>query len=525
MNALLVLYAGNLSSQAFEPVFNGKNAIELCIEQAAKFPKVSKTILAVSDNTDLSFINKFEGIEIVQCETWTKRSLLEKIAEHQAGLDLAYFTFADCPFLDPCLTDALEQRHTKYAAEYTYADGWPYGLTPELLSPGTSAILSKILGEDDGAVERDLLFSVIQKDINAFDIEAEISAADLRCHRINLCADTKRNLLLLNNFINAAGSKIPCASDIERIVTDQPEILRTLPIFYPIQVYGGCPQKCGICPYPLNTDVLTRKDFLEIDKFKSLLEKIIAFSGDAVIDLSLWGELSLHPQKDQLIQEVLSHPQLALVIETSGLGWKNEELDRYLQLSINAKKEKRINYLPPLSWIVSLDTVNPQRYTQMRGTGFAEANDTCKKLLSLFPNDCYAQAVRVKGEEDDTEKFYRHWKDLSPNGEKNVIIQKYNDFCKTLEKKQASDISPVIRQCCWHIMRDFPILIDGTVPLCREDISVLKGQNENNRILGNVFTDSLEKIWQNGNSFYIEQCKKNYSGICSDCDEYYTYNF
>jgi len=92
--------------------------------------------------------------------------------------------------------------------------------------------------------------------------------------------------------------------------------------------------------------------------------------------------------------------------------------------------------------------------------------------------------VRFKGSEEDTEKFYRYWKEAA-NSEKNIIIQKYDCFCGTLEKKQASDISPVIRQCCWHMMRDFPVLIDGNVPLCREDLSVLKG--EKNRFLQTVY--------------------------------------
>jgi spiro-SPASM protein len=361
-----------------------------------------------------------------------------------------------------------------------------------------------------------MLFSVIQKDINAFDIEAEISPVDLRCHRLNLCADSKRNLMLLKNFLSATEGKIPATTDVERIVEDQPQILRTLPSFYPIQVYGGCPQKCTICPYPLFTDSLGRKDFMESEKFENLLDKIINFSGDAVIDLSLWGELSLHPQKMKLIEAVLSRSELSLIIETSGLGWKNEELEKCAEIC-NSLSQKTC------SWIVSLDTNDPGRYAELRGSGFAETQSCAKKLLSLFPNDCYVQAVRIKGSEDDTEKFYRYWKEASPNGEKNIIIQKYDDFCGSLEKKQASDISPVIRQCCWHIMRDLPVLIDGTVILCREDLSVLKG--EKNRVLGNIFTDSLETIWQNGDKYYKEQCQKKYSGICADCDESYTYNF
>jgi spiro-SPASM protein len=519
MNTLLVLYAGNLSGAAFEPVFDGKSSVQLSVEQAKKFPNVRKTVLFTSANVD------FPGLADIQTEKrdlWTKRTLLERISELQEDFELIYFAFADCPFLDPVLAGSIARRHKNYTAEYSYADGFPYGLAPEILSPGTAGILAKITGDDDGPVERDILFSVIQKDINAFDIETEISNVDLRCHRINLCADSKRGLLLLKNFISAAKNKIPAADEIENIVEKQPEILRTLPAFYPIQVYGGCPQKCAICPYPLFTDATGRKDFMDSEKFISLLDKITTFSGDAVIDLSLWGELSLHPEKMKLIEEIISRPELALIIETSGIGWKNEGLEKCAELCTkNAGARK--NSLPPLSWIVSLDTSDSQHYAELRGAGFAEAENCAKKLLSLFPNDCYVQAVRVKGSEDDTEKFYRYWKSNSPKNEKNIIIQKYDDFCGALEKKQASDISPVIRQSCWHIMRDMPVLLNGDVPLCRENLSALK--NDSQYILGNVFTDSLESIWQNGNKYYKEHCMKNYTGLCADCDEYYTYNF
>jgi len=512
-----------LSGEAFEPLLNEKNSFYLSIEQARKFPGVQKTVLLASDG-DFYIL---DGVEIERASApWTKRSLLEKIAGLEIGFDCVYFAFADCPFLDPVIAGAIADRHLRYSAEYSYADGWPYGLAPEILSPGTAAILAKLPFED-GPVERDILFSVIQKDINAFDIETEISPVDLRCHRLNLCADSKRNLLLLNNFTLAAGGTIPDTARVEKIIEEQPQILRTLPAFYPIHVSGGCPQKCTLCPYSLYTDTAARKDFMEIERFESLLEKITAFSKDAVIDLSLWGEFSLHPEKMKLIEAVLSHRELSLVIETSGIGWKEQELEMCAGLSQKTQSKK---FPPPLSWIVSLDTLDPKRYAELRGSGYAEAETCAKKLLSLFPKDCYVQAVRVAGAEDDTEKFYRYWKENAPCGEKNIIIQKFDDFCGVMEKKQASDISPVIRQPCWHIMRDMPVLIDGTVPLCREELNLLKDQfkgqcGENNRSLGNVFTGSLESIWQKGMEYYGEHCKKNYTGICVNCDEYYTYNF
>jgi spiro-SPASM protein len=553
MNTLLVLFAGNLSGEAVQPLLNGKNSLNLALEQSRHFPSVGKTVVLAGKNGDIPL--EFDGIHVEKRPSWTVKSLLETIAAHSEGFDLSYFAWADCPFLDPELAGRLAERHLRYAAEYSYADGWPYGLAPELLSPGTAAILAKILGESDGGpVGRDALFSVIQKDINAFDIETEISPVDLRCHRLNLCADSKRNLLLLERFIAAAGADtaaaagnaVPNTAAVERVIAEKQDILRTLPAFYPVQVYGGCPHSCVWCPWALTAGAITeRRDYMEAAQFEVLLDKIVSFSGDAVIDLSLWGELSLHPQKKELIAMVLQRPELALVIETSGVGWQGGDIEYCAELSQKAtafsKKAEaasRTNSLPPLSWIVSLDAADPARYREIRGAGFAEANDFAKKLFAFFPKDAYVQAVRVAGAEDDIERFYRSWKAVLPDTS-NIIIQKYDDFCGMLPKKQASDLSPVQRQPCWHMMRDMPILIDGTIPLCRQQINLLqqmaasKGSAASGGgsaaggglTLGNAFTETLDDIWGRGGKFYAEQVSKKYNSLCAGCDEYYTYNF
>jgi spiro-SPASM protein len=224
----------------------------------------------------------------------------------------------------------------------------------------------------------------------------------------------------------------------------------------------------------------------------------------------------------ELIEMVLRRPELALVIATSGIGWKNEELERCAGLAGDSVRRNACvlkNALPPLSWIVSLDAADPARYREIRGAGYAEANDCAKKLLSLFPQDAYVQAVRVSGAEEDIERFYRSWKEAAPSTS-NIIIQKYDDFCGALPKKQASDLSPVKRRPCWHLMRDMPILIDGTVPLCREQIAANGGI-----VLGNAFAEPLERIWEQGQRHYAEQSESQYNSLCAGCDEYYTYNF
>ncbi|MDR2193416.1 MAG: spiro-SPASM protein [Treponema sp.] len=530
-SALVVLFGGNLQKTAAQNVFSGKSACDLALEKSSKFPHTGKTIVLVHEkwlcDSFAEKVEKTEKIATVVKETWTKKMLLETLAGISAGFDMVYFAWADTPFLDAELAGALAERHTRYHADYTFADGYPVGLAPEILSPEGIDKLANITCED-GAVERDTLFSALQKDINGFDIETEIAPFDLRSRRLTFAADSKRNLLLLQRLFEAGFSH---AAEAEQYVVEKTEMFRTLPAFFPIQVAVPCPQACTFCPYPQygmsgmrEKTEKEEEEFLPPALFEKLLDKITDFSDDAVIDLSLWGELGLHPRKMELIRKTLERPALSLIIETSGIGWNKVELE---VLSIDLAKKAAsesgayVNgLLPPLSWIVSLDAFDAARYKEVRGAGYAEAVETAKTLAKLFPGHVYAQAVRLSGAEDDIERFYRFWKAEGLQ----VIIQKYDNFCGALPSLRVSDLSPVERQPCWHLMRDMPILLDGTVPLCKETICAGAISDRVGTTLGNAFSEDLETIWQRGNGVYMEHAVCKYTSICTSCDEYYTYN-
>ena len=554
MRAISVLFGGSLGEEAFVPLAGaeGKNAFNLALEQARRFPSVEKTVLLGLESREYPGIPpESGGFSLVRSGNWMRKQVLETISQISAGCDLVYFAWADCPFLDPVLAGALADRHKRYAAEYSYSDGFPSGFSPELLSPHVAGILCSIDKEEGVPVERDSIFKVIQKDINAFDIETEISPVDLRLHRLLLAADSRRNLLLINRWLQAVKDfptvegaesgavNIPRAAQAAALIEKHPELLRTLPAFYNIQVVEACPQACVFCPWP-GTGRSKSTAYMEGEKFNSILDNIVDFSSDAVISLSLWGELSLHPQKIGLISMVLEHPSLSLVVETSGIGWKTEELESLAAKASESPKRKSSLLSSPLSWIVSLDAFNPGRYKEIRGPGHAEASSCARKLLSLFPGDAYVQAVRAKGAEDDIEAFYRYWKEVpeaaSPakSTAGHVIIQKYDHFCGKLPKLQASDLSPVKRRPCWHLMREICITLEGTVLLCREDLDAFGGKGQR----PNIFSRSLAEIWDDegepssfglgsasGKKLYLEQSAGIYSNECSDCDEYYTYNF
>jgi len=513
MNSTVVLYAGRLSPAVYEPLPDGRDSLAAAVSRARAFPGVSRVVLLAAE--DFAAPPSLAGVEVERSARWGKRSVLDRLAALAEGTDLLYFAWADCPLLDPVLAGRIRDRHLRYAAEYSFADGWPYGFAPELLSPGTPAALAYLAGDDQGPIERDFLFSVVQKDINSFDIETEISPVDLRLHRLTLAADSKRNLHILSNLMSAGLSS---ADDADRVLAERPDLLRGLPAFYSVQVAGGCPQACWLCPYPRvggvdrERGILDRRDELEPAVFERFLDEAAAFSGDAVIDISLWGECALHSRVEDLVRAVLDRPALSLIVETSGIGWRPGIAERLAEAASVAPP--RVSGAAPLTWIVSLDSDDPAIYARLRGEGYAEAHAFAERLLALFPRDAYVQALRIADGEEDIEKFYRAWKAKTPN----VIVQKHDDFCAFMPQLRATDLSPVKRFPCRHLMRDLSVLIDGTVPVCREDVRLTAP-------LGNAFSEPLSEIWGRARGRYADHCAGNYPDICASCDEYYTYNF
>jgi spiro-SPASM protein len=496
MKNTAVINGISLRDPAFRSLLGGESAFARALAYARRLPDVDRVVLLLS--RPLPSFDHGLVAEVVR-ESWTVQTLLDELVSAAGGTQDVFYFHADTPFLDDAVTARMYELHRRYAADYTFADGYPAGLTPEILTPETARRLRGMAG--DGVPDRETLFTVIRKDINAFDIETEISAEDQRLLRVTLAADTERNFLLLKRVVEHGGRDAPgiCA-----VLRDTPRILRTLPAFFPVQVVERCPHACSYCPYPVFGGAIQDKSgAMPVAAFADLARRIAEFAGDAVIDVSLWGEPGLHPQMAELAAAALALPGIELVIETSGVGWSPGVL--------RAMRD-RLQRAP--TWIVSLDAASEEMYGRLRGTGFAEANRAAEELLTLFPATTWVQAVRMKENEEDLDVFYRKWKERTPN----VIVQKYDSFAGLLPDRAVADLSPLKRFPCWHLKRDLAILIDGTVPLCREDV---KAETR----LGNAFSEDLAVIWDRAREIYEAHTFQRFPALCARCDEYYTYNY
>ncbi len=497
MNNAVFINALDLSEFAFRPVFGGADAFSRILETAGRFPGVKDVYVLNRGDLDGSsgdFIS-------VESDINDMHQLFTAVRDHGNGYDNLFYLYGDTPLVDSALVQRMYSNHLEYFASYTFADGYPYGLAAEILKADVLPRLVSLAEKHPIPISRDGIFGIIQKDINYFDIETEISRIDQRMLRISLSCDTKRNFNQLLRIIEAGGRD---ESSVVEVIEARSDILRGEPAFVNVQVSGGCPQSCSYCPYPvIKRDAVVNRDFMPVERWKTILAKVSDYSDDAVFSISLWGEPSLHPDIDELVRLLLEYPKFSLVIETSGIGWKKEVID-----AIKADDDGRV------TWILSLDGENQEIYKALRGDGWEEAVSSAEYLHSLFGDRFYVQSVRMNSNEEFLEKFYRRWKERGVN----TIIQKYDNFCGVLSDEKVTDISPVRRYPCWHIKRDLVILIDGTVPMCREDLS-------GDYSLGNIFEEDLPVVWERGADIYGKHSEGEYPGICRDCDEYYTYNF
>ena len=114
-------------------------------------------------------------------------------------------------------------------SQYTFSDGWPLGLTPEILENTAMEKLALLGREEAGVIKRDSLFTLIQKDINAFDLETIISPEDFRLLRLELAADGMRNFLLLDRLDKAGLNN---GTSLAEGLLKHQDLFRTRPLLF-----------------------------------------------------------------------------------------------------------------------------------------------------------------------------------------------------------------------------------------------------------------------------------------------------
>ncbi len=505
MKKIVILYNPTNDGFAHEALFNNSSATQRAMEWSTQFDSsvVSITVNEVLENDNANLI-----------------LLLEKIdqALQTNNADYAIFAWADCPFLNKELTNTLIEYHETYRAEYTFAEGYPYGLAPELIHAGTVRLLlqiAKTKGFENAIIERDSLFTLIKTDINSFEIETYISDHDWRYLRLQLCCSNKRNTLACERLFDIGESDIDDVNALSFTAEKSSSVLRTLPAFYNVQVFSST--KLQTVYEPSLGD-----DEMDIEKFKKLIHDIADFSDDAVVSLSFFSDPLYHKDFMQFVQCVLDCENLSLLIETDGLRiTENLIIDIKKMLGDNPIRKSGQR---ALNWIIRLDADDATMYNAVHlkdahSTDFEKAVNNIMHLKEHFTHAVYPQMVRMNCNEEQLEAFFRKW---TQDASGDLIVQKFDSLSGLLEDERPADLSPARRYACWHIKRDMNILFDGTVVRCK---AAAFAQDKDIAVLGNAFEEKLSTVWARGEVNLVNQLNEKYTGQCGESDEYYTFNF
>jgi len=442
--------------------------------------------------------------EFAHSQTGPWQNAADLIKDLQAlseGYDEVVLTSADAPLLRSDVCRELLSLHRQYRADYTFADGLPMGLSPEILKPSALILLAHWAPNFPGPVTRETLFSILSTDINRFDVETFLSPVDLRSRRLSLTLDSRRNRVLIDRYFPYRDD--PLEVFLKKI--DQGGFAqRTLPATLHVQVSNGVIQVPVWSPLlQVQPQAQTQRAALDRRVWNQLLDEAVALCNDVTVMPSLWGEPSLHPQIVDLFSDALSRPSVRLCVETSGIGWKEHALEKLSQ-----------NRPGAIDWIVELDSDDEKTYQALRGGGYTEAQDFTRRLLGLFPGNVWPQTVRMHENEPEMDAFYRHWTEEAGR----VIIQKYDSFGGLLPERKPSNLAPWKRHACWHVARDLVISLDGTVSVCRDDLN-------RTLTLGHWPSESLDVLWSSGNELSLRHEAGDLPEVCRVCDEWYTYHF
>lgn len=522
MKSFVVLSANGISDYALEPLIEGGCIPLMCaLEHAQCFPDYAGTIITATPEESVTLQrycseHSMQTVQVIPVPEHTAAAFFTALIPFAKEVDHVFIAWADAPFLDSEGAAHLYRQHCKYKAEYSFADGYPEGLLPQIVAAGLVPILAALPVAAQVPLCRTFLFDTIKKDINSYDLETMIAPDDVRHLRLAFYTDTKSSQLLCKQFVGIT------SENYATYIAERQDALRLLPAYYGLEITAYHPLHSLYRP-PVFPESFTPECCMELARTDGLIDAIAHFSETAVISLSLYGEPLLHPFFKDIVTKILERPNLSVLVETCGIAAVSADFSQYVEdiAAIVRTLPARRNGMLPIYWIVDIDAVGTKMYGTIHNLPDKEAEHCLKEaatfadgLAKFFPHAVWVQMTRMNENEAELESFYRFWekRDAQP------LIQKYDYFCGALPDRRPADIAPLKRNPCWHLKRDLSICKDGTVPLCREDYT-------NSTILGNAFTMPIEMIWKTGQEVYREHVCGCYKGACEHCDEYYTYNF
>ncbi len=408
----------------------------------------------------------------------------------------AYATLFDTQALERMLR---EHEHSLY--DYTYPENLPAGSVPELFTAEVARFILPTLPEKFPMFRKSIR-ELFESDISSYDTNLFVHPGRLIRHRVELIPSSFYNYRTLIALRDAFGDD-PGIDDLEEGILQQPEIVRTYPTYYEIELTTEAESGAFFAG-----SLVERTGEMKLDDLRQLLKDIVNLSYNPMVVFGLYGEPFLYSDFDGLVEELKHYPFIQFVFESRGITFSAENVEQVLKL-----ENVDIIFDMSFSDVTLFDAYKKPKNPMLPFEGYHNLREN---ILSLPQKDrVYLQYTRSKVNENGILKFYEDWSEFKDR----ILIKKPDCLSGRLTQFRVVDLSPVERFACLHLKHDMVILFDGFVPLCRQDVFV-------SEVIGNAFRDGVESCWKAMGDFYQKQCRLDWikPQICNKCDEWWIFN-
>ena len=469
MKLAAVIYAGSLSPHALEPIGGGPSAYERCLDFVRRLPGLERAVVAEGS---CALPEGESSPKDSRHESWTLDLLLAEMATVGRGRGRRPPRLgATSPSSTRALAAKMLEDFRRYRAEYGFADGYPVGLAAEILAPravpAIRSLAPRLAGPRSGATPSSRPFRRTSTPSTSRPTSRPSISATCR---LTLACDTKRNSLLVERLAAAGVTRrrrAPSRSSPRTWASCgpcRPSSRSRWP--------SGCPQACKLCAYPRlrrATSSRLRRD-MPRERFAALLDQVVELC------------------------ERRRHRHLALGrAEHARRHRRHHRRGRCAALALPHRRDLRHRLGPRPSWRASRalrarlraastgwspsTPASPELYAELRGEGYRGGHRLRRAPHRALPRSAPMCRWCAPGRTRPSSR---------PSGAAGRR-RPTRSSCRSTRASPASCPSarsptsrPSSRRPCWHLKRDLSILVDGTVPLCRDF-------SHGDIILGNAF--------------------------------------
>ncbi len=404
--------------------------------------------------------------------------------------------YSNMPMIDIKETKSLYELHINNFAFYTYGENYPKGIVPSVLRVGAFERAMSIIKGKNIVCSTSAIHEAIFTDPNFFEIEILVSKYDLRYYRLDFTAVNKSNNMLISRLKDFTSYQKIAAAIIEKKVST-----RSLPAYFQIDVSSTSNNtKRYLSEIGANSE-----SFLSVENFDRIYDDALDYTEKCHLSIGVHGEPLLNEHIFEILNKALSNKNAIVYLETNAILLTNDNAKRIADL-----QHENSNF----NVIIHLDAIEPDVYNTIYTNDHLNVVlENLDYYLLRASENTYIQIIKQKDNFDSLKNFYAYFEKYKVK----IIMQKCPTYRGLVKSGKVGDLAPIERMPCWHIKRDMYIDQNGDSYICSYDI-------QKSIRIGNVLESSVEQVW----NAYDEYYQKDICGsidFCSNCDEWYLYNF